>query len=937
MWHTVLAQLRFRPRRAVALLAALVVAVTSFAVLTETARAQRLEVNGTVTANARGAYDLLVRPAGARSALETRQNLVSSTALSGLSGGISRAQWQRILSVPGVYAAAPVAVVGYSLPTVTLPVDLSAYVRPGAGSQVWRLDARLVSEGGLTQVPAGSSYVYVTDRSIRHPPSALVPGTLGAEIDQIAPDGSAHPICDPKGVFDTATNRSDAVALACGSTGPHNNVNQPGGASPSATGTDNEPAGTGFVNWTFPYLVEAVDPVQEARLDGLDKAVTSGGYFSPAQRPVTAGQRTAIPVLLADRASTDERLDVAVAELPPAAARSVSAGRTAGQLAQSLPGTAGRPTTRVSFTAQQAYDVLVRGLGQQAAPPPGSAYANDNLSQYLSALPVRYTGTGAALTARPVTEPPLPSPDLGAGQLRDGSDLADTSVRPLTQHRSLTYSGTGTAPMPVLDPVGRFDAGKLSGTRAGLGAVPMETYFAPQAGGADAASVSALKGRPLLPNGNVAGLLSVPPSMITTLDSLPVFSDPGQFTGVTPQLGVDTADPISVVRVRLTGALGTDPLSRERVRLVAQRIHDSTGLDVDVTMGSSSTPVQVVDPAGKFGRPRLTLSEMWSRKGVATTIADAVDRKSLVLFLLVLGVCALFVTGATSAAVRTRRTELGVLACLGWPARRLFGLILAEVVTLGTVAGLIGAALSLPAGRLAGVDVGWQRALLAVPAAVLLAALAALWPAWRSARSHPGEAVRPAVSATARRATITGISSLAWANLRRVPGRTALGAVALAGGVAALVALIGISTAFHGAVAGTLLGDAVTVQVRGSDYAAAAIAGLLGAATIADVLYTNIRDRAAEYALLRATGWPDRSLTRLVLTEAALTAAAGAVLGAGLALAGDAVFTGRLTATLGWTAALAVIAATLVSVGCAALPARALRRDSTAQILAEEA
>lgn len=63
------------------------------------------------------------------------------------------------------------------------------------------------------------------------------------------------------------------------------------------------------------------------------------------------------------------------------------------------------------------------------------------------------------------------------------------------------------------------------------------------------------------------------------------------------------------------------------------------------------------------------------------------------------------------------------------------------------------------------------------------------------------------------------------------------------------MALAGISTAFEGEVAGSLLGDAVSVQVRSSDYAAAAVAALLGAAAVADVLYLNVRERAAEYAL----------------------------------------------------------------------------------------
>ncbi len=99
------------------------------------------------------------------------------------------------------------------------------------------------------------------------------------------------------------------------------------------------------------------------------------------------------------------------------------------------------------------------------------------------------------------------------------------------------------------------------------------------------------------------------------------------------------------------------------------------GLDVDITIGSSFQPQTVDLAAGKFGRPELRLTEGWTLKGVGVAIIKAVDRKSLVLFVLILVVCALFLVNAVTAAVRERRRELAVLACLGWRRRRLAALI----------------------------------------------------------------------------------------------------------------------------------------------------------------------------------------------------------------------------------------------------------------------
>jgi putative ABC transport system permease protein len=62
--------------------------------------------------------------------LEAREGLVSSTALASLSGGISLPQWQEILAIPGVDVAAPVAVVGYTMPTLYMMTDASTALDP---------------------------------------------------------------------------------------------------------------------------------------------------------------------------------------------------------------------------------------------------------------------------------------------------------------------------------------------------------------------------------------------------------------------------------------------------------------------------------------------------------------------------------------------------------------------------------------------------------------------------------------------------------------------------------------------------------------------------------------------------------------------------------------------------------------------------------------
>jgi ABC-type antimicrobial peptide transport system permease subunit len=341
-------------------------------------------------------------------------------------------------------------------------------------------------------------------------------------------------------------------------------------------------------------------------------------------------------------------------------------------------------------------------------------------------------------------------------------------------------------------------------------------------------------------------------------------------------------------------------------------------------------------PAGRFGQPALLLTEDWVKKGVAVTILDAVDSSSVTLFVLILVVCALFVANSATAAVRGRRQELGVLAALGWTRPRLFMVVLGEVAMTGLVAGILGALLSPPLAAVLGLHASLARAALAIPVAMALAVVAGAVPAWLAARADPVAAVRPPVLAVRRGYQPSGITSLALVNVLRTPGRTLVGALSLAVGVAALTLLIAVTLAFRGAVVGTLLGNVVTVQVRGVDYVAVAATVILGVLAVADALLISINERAPELATIRAFGWPEPALRRLVITEGALTGMAGSVTGAVLGLAGAAVFAGQLPPLLFAAAATAVAAGVLVTCAAALVPAHLLRRLPAAQLLAQE-
>jgi hypothetical protein len=524
-----------------------------------------------------------------------------------------------------------------------------------------------------------------------------------------------------------------------------------------------------------------------------------------------------------------------------------------------------------TITAGQAYQYLLSALGG-----PGKQNIFNGLGAYWSAGPVSYRPVGRGeLPARsaPLVPAAVRNPasvwESDADFMVPPMDNADSQYRALRQHALVPDKTTKMTdePLPVLD--GTFSPGKIA-TFDPLSQVPLGPYQPTVATPASPASRKALDGAVLRPDLNMGGLVTQPVQLITTLAALPTLEN-SDYTG-SAQLA---RAPISVIRVRVAGVAGPSPASLNRMKTVAEQIELRTHLTVDIVAGSSPAPTTVAVPADRYGTPSLLLSEGWVSKGVAISILTAVDRSSVALFVLILVVCALFVANSATAAVRGRRTELGVLTCLGWTRPRVFATVLGEVTLIGLTAGILGALLSPPLAAALGLHASVTHAALAIPVALALALVAGAVPAALAARAEPMAAVRPAVLAVRRARQPSGVTGLAVVNVLRTPGRMIVGAVSLGVGVTALTLLVAVTLAFRGAVVGTLLGNVVTVQVRGVDYVAVAATVILGVLAVADALLISITERAPELATLRAFGWPEAALRRMVITEGALTGLAG--------------------------------------------------------------
>jgi putative ABC transport system permease protein len=611
------------------------------------------------------------------------------------------------------------------------------------------------------------------------------------------------------------------------------------------------------------------------------------------------------PVIASDRTYFDETADLLISRLH------LPAGAQLDEL----------------LSKPRAYSVLRSAEGrvlahQQVSPSTGWRDSLRSFNQSDGALstilwrvaPTRSTVTGrGVIVPRPVRDNPQVWV-TGAS----GSVFADHSFAPPggndTWYRSRTgfnQSGndhlvdgheTYVAPKPSL--IGTFDPSRLRGFSP-LSRVPLQTFFPPTVTAADAAARKKLGTRPLGPTMDLAGYLAQPPLLLTT------------------------------IQVRVKGVTGPNQLSLDRIKLVAEDIQRETGLTVNITAGSSPTPETIRLAAGKFGEPSLLVHQGWVKEDVDSGIVTALSNEDLELSLLVLVVCGLFVGSATAASVRQRGREIAVLSTIGWKARSVFALVVGEAAGIGLLCGVLGCALTLVIASAGSLQIPAGRIALVVPVTVALAILAAAWPAWRAAHVPPMDALREPVISGRRSTRVRSVTAMALSNVLRVPGRSLVALVTLVFGVGALALIIGITLAFRGGVAGTLLGQVVSVNVRGVDVVCCVLVVFVGAAAVTDVMVVSLRERAAELATLRAVGWTERAILGLAAREGLALGLSGSVLGAAVGVLAVAAL-GASTAAVLIAAAIAAVGGVLVTTAALLVPLARLGRASPITALSGE-
>jgi hypothetical protein len=805
-------------------------------------------------------FDLLIRPAGSAEQLELRDGLVRPNYVSGIHGGITVAELEDIRDVPGVSVAAPLATVGaVNWPSAyQVPLASHATAPGGDGPSVFRVTSAITGQAGLSTYPVETRYIVVAPT-----------GELNFQSGALTIPGASAPIrCGyPVNCF-AGTVCFDGECIA--------------GRYPSVEDANY------YLPLLQPIQVAGIDPIAEDQLTALGACMTSGRLLgsddapSPTEDPEPA---ELLPVIASDTLFLDQVLDVDVATAPLGSALGVA----------------------------QITDWTNLGDRQVSLQELYREYLDTSVHDYLDPWPiwtageVRYADVGPDhLRAEPV------SPDLEIYDrvntfqevgLQDSvlipPETADPWLRPVTEHADPEPPGVGSSyRSKIWDVTGHYDPGCLSGFDPLAGA-SMEAYSAPD--------VRTPDGELITPSRTLSDYVASPPMLLTTLAGAAWLADPDHYAG-------QPGDAfISVIRVRVAGTEEPGAESQSRLKAVAAAIQERTGLQVDIVKGASTRTIGVDLPAGTFGRPALTVSEQWSVKGVAVTFLRAVSAQDGALLALLLVAAGLLVGQGSYIAVRQRRFELARLRALGWSPLRLAGLIEVESLVLGLGAGLLALIVALPLAARLGVPL--TVAAVTPAAGAVVAALAALPAAWASSRGTALSAMNDLHPVRDERPTSTTFG-LAVRELRRSWAvETLLGIVAVAIGVTlvGLVALV--SAAFSAQLDTTVLGTALSTEIRPFHVVLAIVTLVLGTAAVAQVTLSAWLGRRRQLGMLKALGWSGGRIAGLVWWQALILGAGGGLIAVLVVIASGLLLgaaPGSLTAAAA-TAAAAAVAATIAA------------------------
>ncbi|USG66381.1 hypothetical protein NDK47_03490 [Brevibacillus ruminantium] len=774
----------------------------------------------------KAAYHIVVRPEGTRSVTE-QDGLLEPNYLSGLQGGISLDDLESIKQIADVEIAAPLAPVGYSWTTFFYG-KMEKPKEPG----IYRHIIGKYSNDGVKLTPSWENTEYYKVGTWQGPPE----GDLGL----LAEYGIGKWYLEQFGSFN--------------------------------------------------QLLVGIDPQAEARLVGLDKAVVPMGesrYFTEKDTTDTYddgdnGTVTNLPILMSNRMDTDlrfvstyERLELPFGTKEEADQTMEMIKQNGGKRFLDKQKRVGPPLASFTLEAKEAHHLLLSGLsgidsktGQrfQAKNGQGAAISSHitespsplTLQKGASPYPERWN---IAYEAREIK--PLYPADVQEMFLFTDEDYQGT-FRPFQY-----FSGWNTAKMSPKW-IGFYDPEKLNISKDPLNELPMETYRP-----ALARLVLDKEGNPvnpplsLKPIENPFGLLTSPPLLLTTLD------------GAAQLLG---DKPISSIRLKIKGVEQVNEDSQKKLQAVAAEIERRTGLLADITLGSSPEPTLIHVRSDRPDAELGWIEQIFVKLGTVFTLFRETKLGFSGIMGIVMLVATTYVFATNLVTLYARTGEFGLLLSVGWRPAHIRRIIFLEAGLQGGMVTLICWAIVGAVVLQQGAHVPIERVFGIGLCGLVIYGLAAIPTALMVGKISPVTMLRTGElqPASRRWARVQGVFSLARVHLLARFRRSLLSVFAMAVPTSLLVFFGFVTFRLQGLMYTSWLGQYVAVEIGQAHYVAMVLALVIAVLTTAEIIWQNVMERKAEFLLLKAVGWRNTAIFRLILWEGLLCGLLAAMGGIGL-------------------------------------------------------
>src|SRR5699024_2784621 len=152
-------------------------------------------------------------------------------------------------------------------------------------------------------------------------------------------------------------------------------------------------------------------------------------------------------------------------------------------------------------------------------------------------------------------------------------------------------------------------------------------------------------------------------------------------------------------------------------------------------------------------------------------------------------------------------------------------------------------------------------------------------------RISPYEAMRTGeISKTSKRLFRTrGLLSMAFNHFMGKWKRSLLSILSISLPTALLALFIYVTYRLQGIMFTTWLGEYVALEVGPVHYVAIIVALIIAILTTAEIMWQNVSERKEEFSLLRAIGWKNSRVRRLILAEGVFSGLFAAIIGLGFA------------------------------------------------------